>query len=238
MDENKKPSEQDLLKAVSEVLDEALSTYEQLTKTDGIDGAHAIDDMKGQAKGVVGEGTGTKPMMAKAGEEDKDDKKDKDKDKDMEKSDDELVSTYKSLVAKMEERGLMEKGEKKDKMKKSETEEVKTAPVAVDMTESLRKSVDERFESLAKAIKDVAETVKKIASTPVARKGVAGYQPLKKSEGSSQPTLKKGEVLGKLLELRKDGDNRVDTGLINRIETGRLFKGDEERIRSLGILGE
>lgn len=238
--DTKKPTQEELLKAVADVLDEALVEYEKLSKGEGIDAAQAIDDMKGAGKAVIGDGGGQKPLMAKddAPPADKD-KKDKDEDEDDEK----MMMTYKSLIAKMEKRGLMAKMDK-DKMKKSETvSEAAPAPVAAavaapaDHVESLRKNVDERFEGLTKALKEVAETVKKIASTPV-RRGVTGVTALRKNEGSEQPSLKKGEVLGKLMELRKSGDARVDSLFINRVETGRLMKGDPEKLKALGILTE
>jgi len=140
--------------------------------------------------------------------------------------DETLKSKYAKMCAKMEARGLMKKSEEKvEEVKKSE------APAAEDKTETLRKSVDERFDALTKAIAEISATVNKIASAP-ARKGVAGYQPLRKSEeGEAQP-LNKAEIIGKLLDLKKSG-KYVDTALINRIETGRTSEADAQAVKQL-----
>jgi hypothetical protein len=241
MDKTETPQKQeDLLKAIESVLSEAVALYEdEVKKGEGIDAAQTVDDMKGQAKGIIGEGTGA--AMAKEEDKDKDDDKKKDKKEDMEKTDSELMDTYKSVVAQLEARGLIKKDEPAAKKEMKKSEEPAAAEAAVATTaqpevSDLKKSVDERFESLEKAVKSVAETVKKIAAAPRERKGLTGYQPLKKSEET--PALKKGEVLNKLLELKKSGNPAIDTGLINRVETGRLVKSDIERIKSLGILAE
>lgn len=219
-----KPTNQELMKAVADVLDEALAEYEKLSKAElGIDGAQAVDDMKVPAK-PVGEpgigGPGQKPLMAKeeAPAEPVAEEKEKEDEEDEKEDDEKLMQTYKSLVAKMEKRGLMHK-EKHKEVKKSETSE-------------------ERFEALAKAIKDVSETVKKIATAPAARKSLAGYAPLRKSEEAAEgKSLRKSEIVSKLLELKKSGTEGIDTALINRVETSRLTSGDVETIKSLGILG-
>lgn len=219
--------EQQLLKSVADVLDEALAVYDELQKGDSFSNVEHVDDMKSQGKGIVGEGTGSKPAMAKeemphemlqAKPEGEEDEEEEGKDKD--ESDEKLQMAYKSLVTKMEKRGLMQK----TSVQKSEAG-----------SSDLRKSVDERFDALTKSIKEVSETVKKIASQPTARKGVTGYAPLKKSEGEEQP-LKKSEVIEKLFELRKSGDKRVDSLLINRIETNRHSAADVQTLRSLNIL--
>lgn len=213
-----KTKEQELLKSVADVLDEALAVYDELQKADSFANIENVDDMKGEAKGIVGEGVGTKPAMAKedpeheeleAPEHEEEEHEDEDKD-----SDEKLAAAYKSLVAKMEKRGLMHKSE---------------------ADHDLRKSVDERFDALNKAVREVSETVKKIAAQP-SRKGVSGFAPLKKSEGEEQSSLKKSEVIEKLFELRKSGDKRVDSLLINRIETNRHSAADVQTLRALNIL--
>jgi replicative superfamily II helicase len=222
MEKNK---EQELLKSVADVLDEALAVYDELQKADSFSNIENVDDMKGSGPSIVGEGTGPKPAMAKeddmkpnpfAGKEKEEGEEEEDED-----SDDKLEEAYKSLCAKMEKRGLMQKT-----VQKSET-----APKADD----LRKSVDERFENLNKAIKEVSETVKKIASQPTQRKGVTGQSPLKKSEDAAEP-LKKSEVIEKLMDLRKSGDKRVDSLFVNRIETNRHSAADVQTLRALNIL--
>lgn len=277
-----KPTTEDLLKAIGDVIDEALITYEEVKKAEGIDAAEAIDDMKSQGKAIVGEGEGEKPAMAKEEdaeekpedkledkeetekadgsdpadspdvsrkvkqltskaedkEEEKEDEDKKEVEMPVEKSDDELIETYKSLVATMEERGLFQKAEEEDKEEEEEKEE-DDKPVekseTISETDTLRKSVDERFDTLTKAIAEIGDAVKKIAAAPVGRRGVTGYAPLKKSEDA--PTLKKSEVVSKLLELKKS-DQSIDSLFINRVETGRASAADVERIKKLGILGE
>jgi hypothetical protein len=242
------PTQEELLKAVADVLDEALQTYDQLSKGEGIANAIPMDQMMGAGPGIVGEGQREGHTSAtalgvgtvergKPAEKAEDGPKEKEKDKEDDDDgddDDKLMHAYKSLVAKMEERGLFQKmshEKKKEKMHKSET----AAP-----DQELRKSVDERFEVLTKALNSISDTVKKIASTPAPRKGVTGYQPLKKNDGGNQAatTLKKSEVVDRLVELKKSGDARVDSLFINRIETGRLMHGDVERFKALGIVGE
>lgn len=231
---NEAPKTEDLMKAIADVIDEALVEYDTLVKNEGIDYAQAIDDKKGAGPGIVGEGK--KDGMAKEDEmppfaaKDKD--KEEDKDDEDEEDDEKLMATYKSTVAKMEKKGLMAK------MKKSEPAPapIAAAPAAEAPkaeVEGLRKSVDDRFEALNKTLAGISETIKKLAAQPAPRKGVAGYQPLKKSEGTEEaPALKKSEVVGKLLDLKKNGA-AVDSSLINRVETGRLIKSDYERIKTL-----
>jgi len=151
-----------------------------------------------------------------------------------------MLATYKSLCEKMEARGLMRKQE----IVKSETktESKSNDNSNVDFTGeivSLKKSTDDKLETLTKAIKAVSESVKKIAAQPASpRKGLAGYKPLKKNESDedSTPKLRKSEVVDKLLDLRKSGDERVNTLLINRVETNRLLPSDIETIKS--VIGE
>lgn len=113
----------------------------------------------------------------------------------------------------------------KNRMTKSE------AP-AEDKTEVLRKSFDDRFEVLTKAVSELSEVVQKIAAQPAsARKGLAGYAPLKKSEGEEE-SLNKAEVLSKLLDLKKSG-KPVDTSLIFRVETGRVSQSDLNNIKRI-----
>lgn len=248
----KKASNDELLKAVSDVLDEALAIYEDAVGApklekgaerphvsgkmdEGIDAAMQMQNAlnvaaKPLSQPGIGDGS-TTGIMAKDEKEGKD-KKDKD---DMEKTNEELVTMYKSLVSKMEARGLIRKAEPAAApIQKSETAPAAPAPAFDDS--NLRKSIDERFDAVTTAIKSVAETVKKIAAVPQGRKGLSGYQPLKKNEGPTP--LRKGEVIGKLLELRKNGDARVSTTFITRVEQGRLMKGDEDTLKALGILSE
>lgn len=151
-------------------------------------------------------------------DEDKDeDKKDKKEDKDEKKDD-------------------KKKYDKKDEDKKDEKKEnpfAKSETVVEDKTETLKKSFDERFESLSKAIEALSETVTKIAAQPAPRKSVSGLQPLKKNEeGSDKPNLNKSEAIDKLLDLRKT-DKRITTELINRFETGRLMPDEIQFVQRI-----
>ncbi len=242
---NRKDTQEALAK-VAGVLEEALAEYETLEKMDLMlaeDPSRPAQPPKpveynGKDKegGEVGDGGG------------KDDKDKKD-----DESDDTLKSEFAAITAKMEARGLLKKSEPEskadapkvdaqktevEKVEAQKTSEIKKSevetPKAEDKSEELRKAFDERFESLGKAIAAIAEKVEKIASQPAPRKGVAGYQPLKKSE-AEEKSLKKTEVVEKLLELRKSGNKRVDSTLINRVETNRLSPADLEFIK--GILG-
>jgi hypothetical protein len=255
--ETKKPTQEELLKACADVLDEALAEYDQLQKSmavqevpkqaEGIDHAEVIADPSKpapaalpvpaiQANAAPGEAVNApmaKDEEAEESEEEKAKKKKEAEEKEekegkgheaKEESDEEMMEHFKSLSAKLEVKGLL---------KKSEI----AAPIVEEKGEEFRKSVDERFEKLTASISEVSELVKKVASAPMQRRGVAGYAPLKKTEGSDAAPLQKGEVVNKLLDLRKNGERSIDTALINRVETSRLQKGDMERIKNLGILG-
>jgi len=257
----KQTNKEELLKAVADVLDEALAEYEKLAKMEGMEpvedpsrpgkklekdvGYEPNQSSDPAAQSIMNafahkkseepseeaeadqeaEENEASPDIAEDGEEEEAD--DKEGDEEDEMDDETLKSQYSKMCAKMEARGLMKKSDAKlEEVKKSE------AAAKDDKTESLRKSVDERFDALAKAIADISATVTKIASAP-ARKGVAGYQPLRKSEegGDAQP-LNKAEVIAKLLDLKKSG-KYVDTALINRIETGRSSEADAQSIKQL-----
>jgi len=252
----KQTNKEELLKAVADVLDEALAEYEKLAKWDDMQMAEyptrpgkkdlekdaPVLDPAGVAsiKNAFGGGDTSKaesPDMAEEKDEDKeapeaesegeeDEDKEEGEDEEDKMDDETLKSRYAKMCAKMEARGLMKKSEDKAEVKKSE------APASEDKTEALKKSVDDRFDSLTKAIAEISATVSKIASAP-ARKGVAGYQPLRKNEeGSEAQPLNKAEVISKLLDLKKSG-KYVDTALINRIETGRTSEADAQSIKQL-----
>jgi hypothetical protein len=274
--ETKKPTQEELLKACADVLDEALAEYEQLqkasmavqeipSKPEGMANAEVIADPTksapaglptpaAQAGAAPGE-TVAAPMSAKeksaapvakdedakeevkeegSDEEESEEEKAKKKKEEEEKekggkegeekeegSDEEMMEHFKSLSAKLESKGLLKKGEL----------------IEADKGEDFRKSVDERFEKLTASLGEVTDVIKRLASAPMPRRGVAGYAPLKKTEGSESAPLHKGEVVNKLLNLRKGGERSIDTALINRVETNRLIKGDLDRIKNLGILG-
>lgn len=258
----------ELLKAVADVLDEAIATYEQLEKMD-LDMKEVEDPSKAkksdepaavpaavaeameeeeEEKEEEDEKEKEKKDMDKASlkmkkeeepkedeeEEEKEDEKEKDK---KDESDDQLMATYKSLVSKMEKRGLIKAepqapiGNKS--MQKSETSEEKTNK-SEETIEALKKSFDDRVEDLTKKIEGIAKAVESISKSPAApRRGLSGATPLRKSETETKPSVTKLQALDKLVELRKSGDQRVDTGLITRLEMGKLTSSDYERLNSI-----
>jgi hypothetical protein len=262
MDEkDKKPTQEDLLKAVADVLDEALTEYDKLTKGDGIEEAQVVSlpptggqpegegtgaaanaggamkpSMSGgeveaqqtPSRGIEKEDEGLEGILDEEEDEGRDEEDEEGRDKEDEDDDEKLMETYKSVMAKMKKRGLMKKSQKQKPKRLTKS----------DVEKEIRAKYDTKFESLAKSLKEVSETVKMIAKAPAQRRGLTGYAPLKKSgtEGEGQ-SLKKSEAVNKLLELKKSGQD-IDPLLINRIETNRCGEQDVTKLRALGILGE
>jgi len=159
------------------------------------------------------------------------------------KKDQEDLEMHKSLTARLQERGLLAKSDAVQAPLAAApaaaapaAAAIAAAPAAAEAGEEFRKSVEARFGAIESAISEVSGIIKKIAAAPAPRRGVTGYTPLAKTDANAPAPLKKGDVVNKLLELKKS-DSRVDTGLITRVETGRLTKSDEVNLRNLGILG-
>jgi hypothetical protein len=230
-----KAQKDELLAKAAAVLEEVVNEYEALEKMEVEEIADptrkAEEDPKEEAAAMP---EASEEEKEESADEDKKDDKDEDKKEDKEEeaaeeeSEEALKSEYAALTAKMEARGFL----KKEEPKAEKTEEVKKSETA-QPAEDLRKAIDDRFETLTKSIQAIAEKVEKIASKPQARKGVAGYQPLKKNEEA--PALNKSEAIGKLLDLKKSGDKRVTTDLIMRLETNRETQNDIEFVK--GIVG-
>jgi hypothetical protein len=223
-----KEQTQEALKKVAEVLEEAMAEYEMLEKMDLELAEDPSRPFPAAAASDEDAPEEDEEDDKDKDEEDEEDDKDEDSDEDKEEemSDDAMKSEFAALQSKMEKRGLIKKEDAK-------TEEVKKSENT--QGETLQKSIDDRFESLTKTISELSETVKKIASAPAPRKGVAGYQPLKKNdEGSEEQPLNKAEVVNKLLDLKKSGKT-IPTDLFMRIETGRHTDTDLKFIK--GILG-
>jgi len=215
-------SKEEALRKVAEVLEEALAEYEALEKMDlqlAEDPSRPMIQDEAPAEEERDDEESAEEPEAK---EDDEEEKDEDEDKDeKEMSDEALKSEYASIIAKMEHRGLIRKEEK---VAKSESES------------ELKKAMETEIGELKKTINSLAETVSKIAAQPAAtRKGVSGLAPLRKSEEGEDKPLRKSEVVEKLLELKKSGDRRVNTALINRVETSRMTSDDLNFIK--GILG-
>jgi hypothetical protein len=259
-DQIKKPTQEELMKAVADVLDEAIAEYEALSKEDmavqevpaaaeGIDNAQVVADPTKAAPAPAPEASAAaqapgidaaKPEALKSEDEKSQEEKDKEEKEKKDKEDAADMETHKSLTAKLEAKGLLRKSDPVAPLTAAPVAAVAAAaPVAAapaEGGEEFRKSVDSRLEILGSAIREVSETVKKIAAAPAPRRGFAGYKPLAKSDTSEAPQLKKGDLVEKLLDLKKSGSN-IDTSLVNRVETNRLTKSDLVNLRNLGILG-
>ena len=232
-------SKEEALKKVAEVLEEALAEYESLEKMDlelAEDPSRPMMSDKSPEEGEEEESEEEKKKKAMLAGESEEDEEDEDEDGDEdEMSDDAMKSEYAALEAKMQKRGLIKTEAKVEDVKKSEAAAPKAeVPAKDEKLESLQKSIDDRFDSFAKAINSIQETVQKIAGQPASpRKGLSGYQPLKKTEEStSSQALSKSQIVDKLVDLRKS-DRRVNTALINRVETNRLTKADLDFINSI-----
>lgn len=247
---------QELLKAVSKILDEALLTYEEIEKSEvkkSFDNTEEVQDpsrasspelQKEEAPPFMAEGKKDEPESEEEEEESEEDKKKK-KDAEGEESeekeekpeededDEKMMEAYKSMTSKMEKRGLIKKSE--TAQPETKVEEVKKSEDSKAEIETLKKSFSEQVDGMKAQMDALTKAVEKFAKAPAApRKGLSGATPLRKSgDGEDKPVLTKSGALNKLLDLRKSGDNRVDTGLINRVETGRLTKQDYEKLNSI-----
>jgi hypothetical protein len=237
MDTNKTQSKEELLKAVADVLEEALAEYETLTKFDAVEAEDPSKAPVAAAPEAKEESPEAKEEVMDEEKKDEDEEEKKKKEDEKDEDEETLKSEYAALTEKMKARGLL-KTEEAPKAEaapapKAELAKTEEAPKAEDKTEELRKSFDDRFSALAKAVESLTASVQQIASQPAApRKGVAGYAPLRKSEGSEE-SLNKAEVLEKLLELKKSNHRGVDSTLIYRVETGKTSSADIERIKGL-----
>jgi len=234
MKKNETINREEALKKVAEVLEEALAEYEALEKMDlelAEDPSKPMmsaqpemsdeeDEEKKKDEDEESEEDSEESPESEMESEEEPSEEDEDKEKEDEESDEALKSEYAAIMKKMEARGLV-KSEKNGNLNKSEN------------SEDLRKSIDDRFNSFASQINAIQETLAKIAGQPAARKGVSGYQPLKKTEESNAAAaLSKSQVVSKLLDLRKT-DRRIDTAMINRVETNRLTKSDIDFINDI-----
>jgi hypothetical protein len=269
-----KPTKAELLAAVSDVLTEAIDTYEKLEKANlDLDPLHPMpaeqpkplpgDHVKSpldkgmdldplhpspaeQPKALPGDHVKS-PLDKEAEaakEKEEKEKKDKEKDKkDEECSDDELKEMHKSIMAKMEKRGLI-KAETITKSEAAPAPAAPPAPAAADTSkaaiEELRKSFEDKIGGYDKKIDELKGIIEKFAAAPAApRRGLSGASPLMKSgdaeaaREAAKPKFSKLEALDRLVELRKSGDRRVDTDLITRTELGKLMPSDYERLEDI-----
>jgi hypothetical protein len=166
---------------------------------------------------------------AKKAEKDEDDKKSK-KDKDEDDEDDDMDDVaYEKMKAKMKK---YEDGKSK-KVKKGffgDDSTVNTTNVqksdADKMVDALSKSIEQQVgvleKHLTERVNKLEEILGKIAAAPQPRKSVSGLAPLAKSaedlQSESAAPLSKSQVIDKLFELQKNGDKRVDSSVIARVE--------------------
>jgi len=235
-------SKEEALRKVAEVLEEALAEYEALEKMDLQPAEDPTRPMIQEAASAEAAPEAKEEDSDEEEEEEESEAKDKKEDEskdeeedeeEEEKSDEALKSEYAAILSTMEQRGLIQKDQSISKSEKAET----TGNTGNNGgTDELKKAIDSEIGELKKAIADLSETVSKIAAQPAAsRKGVSGLAPLRKSEEGEDKFLRKTEVVEKLLELKKSGDRRVNTALINRVETGRMNSEDLNFIK--GMLG-
>lgn len=226
-------SREEALRKVAEVLEEALAEYEALEKMDlemAEDPSRPMiqDDAAAAAEAEPAEAEEEDKEESEAKE--KDEEEDKKEDEEEEMSDDALKSEYAAVMSEMERRGFIQKTQSQQTEQSAQSTQTSTSSES-----ELRKAMEGEIDELKKTIASLTETVSKIASQPATRKGVSGLAPLRKSEEGEEKSLRKSEIVEKLLELKKSGDRRVNTALINRVETSRMNPEDLSFIK--GILG-
>lgn len=246
-----------LLKAVQDVLTEALQEMELIHK---MDMTMAEDPSRPVAAPALAEAApeSDKDKDSKdddKDEDDKDEQEDDDKDEDAHKSESAVAAAPAAVAAPAAPVvAEVQKSEvaapvaaapapvapaSDESLKKAEAQIEDLKKVHAESIEALKKSHDEQVSELKKSLNEMSEKIAKIGAQPVARKGAAGYAPVKKSETDTleqeqAKPLNKAEVVDKLLELKKSG-KAVDTALINRVETNRLTPADVQHLK--GTLG-
>ena len=228
-----------LIKSLTSLIDETISEIEDLKKS-----RFAASEVKIEGPG---DGLAGQPSNGSIGKEEKDKDDDDDDDDDDEAKKEEVEKGVLDEAEKADmEKGINEEAAKSEEAAKEETEKEETekeeaakeeaekeeaekaCKKSEDEAEDLKKSLDERDEllksqfndaisGLEKKIAGLMEVVEKMADQPVAKKGIDGIVPLKKSE-EVEP-LSKSEVASKLFELKKSG-KEVDTLDISTAETG------------------
>lgn len=224
-------SKEEALKKVAEVLEEALAEYESLEKMD----LSSVEDpsrpsMSAQADesspvDEESEEEKKKKLEAESSDENEEEENEEEEPNEDEESDEDLKSKFEKMEKRMVARGLSKSEAKAPSLKKSE--------IVQEGNEELKKSIDDRFSMFASQMNNIQETLAKIAGQPAApRKGVSGLSPLKKTEEVASSNLSKNQIVDKLLDLKKSNP-RVNTALINRVETNRLEKTDIDFINSI-----
>lgn len=204
-----------LMKAALEIVDAALAEVDRLEKSD------VNEDADGQGMEVVD------PMAPN----------------DAEKSEDAPEEEHDHS----EEEPAPESDEKKDdEEKEEESEEAPEAPVEktepkVSEVEELRKTYDERFEGLMKAISDLTSKVEALSKSSKGRRGATNVAPLEKNEkdaAGAEPAPQRGftrrQVVESLVKAQAEGKHGVTSLLVAKVETGsQLSKSEFELVKSL-----
>jgi small-conductance mechanosensitive channel len=204
----------DLVKSLTELIDETLAEIETLKK-----GRFDAEEIE------LGDNKANGEMVAKKEDEEKDEEKveekeeekaEKAEDKEEEKEDEEdEMEKAEQECAKAEE-AFKAACAKRDAMKKGVLEE----------KEEIKKSIDARIQPIEARLEEITSLVKKLADSPVPARGSTfkSIQPLAKSE-ESQP-LTKSKVLDELVTLKKSG-KPVASEDVFRAELGGLSDLEE-----------
>jgi hypothetical protein len=231
------------------LLEKAISMVEQesinLSKSEDAQAEQDDDEANGGEPEVVN--MGGEPMEKEAEEpvaedkieeepkedEEKDEEKDEKKDEsEDEESDEDAMNSFEKAKAKVEARGLLKSAPKTEQMKKT----AHTEDLVKSEINSLRKSYDNRFDSISASVEKLTKSLEKIASRPQPRRGATNLAPLRKSDHEpEQEQMSKSEVINQLFQLQKSGDTRVTPGLIYKVECNKLDARDFKTLK--GILG-
>lgn len=245
------PSRDEALRLVAETLEKAIDEYDMLMKADFELVADPTRDEEKKKDSDMDKADEelAEPMAEEAHDEQEDSKDedeeenedDKEEDEDEEASDDDVKKGYDFFLSKMYERGLIKSEEASEEKVVAETKVERiaksemAAPVQTeDKAEALAKSVDSRFDALTKTVTELTEAISRFANAPAApRKGLAGYQPLKKNDSSDEKSLTKSEMVEGLLKAQQSGDRRVDPHLVAKVESGRCSASDLQLVERI-----
>jgi len=219
--------DEQMAKALKELIDETITEIEDLKKSDRFSASEV--KIEGPGEGLAGKPTNGELDASKADDKDEDKEDDKEdcKDEDSckkgvldeaEKSEDDKDDEEDKKDDKKEDKD--DKKEDKAPWMKS-VEEVETLKKSVEAQEELMKSyIDSKIAPIEDRMTDILNAIKEISDTPVERKSIpSNIQPLTKSVMDGPEPLNKSEVIDKMFELKKSGTN-VPTEDITRAELG------------------
>ena len=219
-------NDEQMAKALKDLIDETITEIEDLKKSDRFSASEI--KIEGPGEGMAGKPSNGELDASKAEDKD-DDKEDRKEDKDESCEKGELESTEKSEDEddkKKEDNKKKEddKDEKKDDDKApwmKSVEEVETLKKSVEASEELMKSyIDSKIAPIESRMADILTAIKDLSATPVERKSVpSDIKPLTKSIMDGPEPMNKHEVINAMLELKKNGTN-IPTDDITRAELG------------------